>query len=179
MKAADEGGEGGEEEMQGGPERDGDKRWETEQEKSRGEESETAVYAWQSQRVHTSSQARRLIGLPRVMWAEGEGGAWRRTGGWGVEVRRRGMCAGMRVYGVQRMQRQSWGEKKKSAGRLLTSRSETDKVRREERRLTLTARLLHRQNGCSAPTRAGNRLAAPFSITLPRKESVRWPRRPN
>lgn len=46
MKAADEGGEGGEEEMQGGPERDADKRWETEQEKSRGEESETAVYAW-------------------------------------------------------------------------------------------------------------------------------------
>lgn len=88
MKAADEGGEGGEEEMQGGPEREGDKRWETEQEKSRGEESETAVYAWQSQGVHTSSQARRLIGLPRVMWAEGEGGAWRRTGGGGSQEKR-------------------------------------------------------------------------------------------
>lgn len=38
MKAADEGGGPGEgeEEMQGGLERDGDERWETEQEKSRG-----------------------------------------------------------------------------------------------------------------------------------------------
>lgn len=46
--------------------------------------SETAVYAWQSLRVHTSSQAVPLIGPRMVRWVEGEGGAWRGAGsGWG------------------------------------------------------------------------------------------------
>lgn len=69
----------------------------------------------------------RLIGLRRVRWVEGEGGAWRR-----IEKRRgggkRGMGAWKRGDGVQRMQRQSW-----KTGRLLTSRRDTDKVTREER----------------------------------------------
>lgn len=48
--------------------------------------------------------------------------------------RKRGMGAWKRGDGVQRMQRQSY-----KMGRLLTSHCDTDKVKREERRLTLTA----------------------------------------
>lgn len=77
----------------------------------------------------------RLIGLRRVRWVEGEGGACRRIEKKeGDSGRTRGMSAWKRVYGVQRMQRQTW-----KTGRLLTSHSDTDKVKREERRLTLTA----------------------------------------
>lgn len=49
--------------------------------------------------------------------------------------KRKGGSGRMRGDGVQRMQRQSW-----KMGRLLTSHSKTDKVKRVERRLTLTAR---------------------------------------
>lgn len=75
-----------------------------------------------------------LIGLRRVRWVEGEGGAWRRIEKKeGESRRRRGTCV-EGVDGVQRMQRQTW-----KIGRLLTSHSDTDNVKREERRLTLTA----------------------------------------
>lgn len=70
------------------------------------------------------------------MWAEGEGGAWRRIGEKGG-VRggsqgKRDVCWDEGLWGAKDAAADLGKKKRKSPGRLLTSRSETDKVRREE-----------------------------------------------
>lgn len=74
-----------------------------------------------------------LIGQQKVMWVEGEGGAWRlarnnrREGG---EKRRGGGRAWKTGDGIQLMQSQA-----RKTGRMVTSRRGTD----QKRRMTLTA----------------------------------------
>lgn len=76
-----------------------------------------------------------LIGQGKVMWVEGEGGAWRLTGnngreGGGKKTKKRGTRAWKTGDGLQLMQSQS-----RKTGRTLTSHCDTDK----KRRMTWTA----------------------------------------
>lgn len=122
--------------MQGEVERERDRRWEREQEnRQRGRRVRLQfVLGSHSASMHPTTKVSNWT-------AEGQVGRGR---GWGLEENReRGggregsvcVCVWKRVYGVQRMQRQTW-----KRGRLLTSHGETDNMSKEQRRLTLTAR---------------------------------------
>lgn len=86
--------------------------------------------------IHSSM---RLIGQRKVMWVEGEGGAWRLTENnrRGSKKKKKGMCVRKTGDGLQ--QRQT-----RKTGRLLTSHCDTDR----KRRVTLTAHPL--QDSASA-----------------------------
>lgn len=124
--------------MQGELERERDRRWGREQEnRQRGRRVRLQfVLGSHSASMHPTTNVSNWTAEGQVGRGRGWGLEENRERGGGEQEEGKGVCVCVwkRVYGVQRMQRQTW-----KVGRLLTSHSDTDKMSKEQRRLTLTA----------------------------------------